>query len=419
MNTNDCTEKGAEPEQIPTTEPQCPPVYYDVGGQIYWIQNARDEWIRVNETSLRRHLRAHGFSENRAERELLSPLERCLHDIQCRCDVAYAGPLAGYRKGLVEMCGQRILVPTSPSLIVPEQRPYPVLLSLLKNMFGPKQLEFLMGWLKISYESLAKENRRPGQVLVLAGPGGSCKSLLQNVITEILGGRCAKPYRYMSGATEFNGDLFGAEHLMIEDEIASCDIRSRRNFGARIKDFTVNEVQSCHAKNRQALSVKPFWRVTVSVNDEPENLLILPPLDDSLVAKLIMLKVSKQPPPMPTVTLEERQEFWQTLLGELPGFIWDLLHWEIPVEIQDGRFGVIYYHHPDLLQALEDLAPETKLLAIIDTAFKEEVEILDKEAGFTGTAEQLESILTPAYPAETRRLLTWACTCAPDRASTP
>ena len=408
MKSKVCTKKWAKAEQIPTTEPKCPLAYYDTGGQIYWIQDLYGEWIRINEKSLDRHLRAHGFSRTQGEGQLLSPLEKCINNLQRKSNVAYAGPLAGYRKGLREMCGRRILVTSSPKLITPAQRPYPTLQRLLINMFGGEQLTYFKGWLKIACESIAIDITRAGQVLVMAGPRDSYKSFLQNLITEFLGGRSAKPYRYMSGATEFNGDLFGAEHLMIEDDIASCDIRSRRNFGARIKEFTVNDVQSCHAKNRQALSLKPFWRLTISVNDEPENLMILPPLDDSLADKIIMLKVSKQPPLMPTVAHEDRQKFMQTLSEELPGFLWDLLRWEIPPEIQSGRFGILHYHHPDLLQALEDSAPETKLLAIIDAAFREKEDVVDKKAGFKGTAEELESILTAAYPAATRRLFTWS-----------
>jgi hypothetical protein len=319
---------------------------------------------------------------------------------------AMARLIGGHRKRMVEIAGQRILVTTSPKLIQVEQRPFPVLERLLINMLGDEQLGYFKGWLKIAYESLASGTGRPGQALVLAGPADSYKSLLQNLITQILGGRSAKPYRYMSGATDFNGDLFGAEHLMIEDDIGSCEIRTRRNFGTRIKEFTVNETQSCHPKNRPALSLTPFWRLTISVNDEPENLLILPPLDDSLMDKLILLKVAEQPPLMPTVTREERLKFWQTLVNELPGFIWELTHWEIPAELQGGRFGVHHFHHRELLQAIEDSAPETKLLAIIDTAFKEGP--LNKDTGFKGTAEELESKLTFAYPAETRRLCSWS-----------
>ena len=106
----------------------------------------------------------------------------------------------------------------------------------------------------------------------------------------MLGGRAAKPTEYMSGRTPFNADLFAAEHLMIEDEYGSTDLRTRREFGARIKDITVNDVQSCHAKNRwQAISLRPFWRLSISLNDEPENLMVLPPVDESLSDKLMLL----------------------------------------------------------------------------------------------------------------------------------
>lgn len=395
-------------DQIPSTEPQCPPVHYDFVRQCYWTKNKRDEWITINETSLRRHLRQHGFSPKRVEGESLSPLDACFNKIQNEFDVAYAGPLAGYPKGPVTICGRRILVTDSAKLITPEERPHSIIEKILWNMLGEQQLPYFQGWLKTACESQACGIRRPGQALVLAGKGDSYKSLLQNLITEILGGRSAKPYRYMSGATEFNGDLFGAEHLMIEDDIASCDIRARRNFGTRIKEFTVNEVQSCHPKNRPALSLTPFWRMTISVNDEPENLLILPPLDESLKDKLILLKASKQESVMPTITLEERKRFWQALLAELPGFIWKLMHWEIPADIKGGRFGVLHFHHPDLLQALEDAAPETKVLALIDTAFKHGVWNKEKETKFEGTAEELESQLMLQYPADARRLFTWS-----------
>ena len=63
--------------------------------------------------------------------------------------------------------------------------------------------------------------------------------MLQNILTVILGGRAAKPYQFMTGGTGFNSDMFGAEHLMIEDESPSTDMRARRAFGAQIKNMTV------------------------------------------------------------------------------------------------------------------------------------------------------------------------------------
>lgn len=383
-----------------------PIAHYDVGRKDYWIEDTAGDWIPLTETSVKRQVRARGYSAKIKEGETMSPLDNWLITVQNQFNVSYAGPLAGYAKGPTEMCGNRILVTSSSKLIQPAPGDFPVLGQFLQTRFGEEQLSYLYGWLKVAYESLRAHRLRPGQVLVLAGERDSGKSLFQNVITEILGGRSAKPYRYMSKATDFNGDLFGAEHLMIEDEAASTDIRIRRSFGASIKDFTVNVVQSCHAKNRPAISLKPFWRGSISVNEEPENLAVLPPLDDSLEDKLILLKVSKGDLPMPTSTLEERDTFWNKLTSELPAFLYFLTQWKIPAELKCARFGVKYYHHPALVEALSALTPETELLALINSCFKEGSL---ETTGFEGTAQQLQTLLinSPTHSYEAKRLLYW------------
>jgi hypothetical protein len=280
-------------------------------------------------------------------------------------------------------------------------------------------------WLKLAYEALRAGQRRPGPVMGIAGPRNSGKSLLQNLITEILGGRVAKPYRYMSGHTDFNGELFGAEHLMVEDEAPSTDLRSRRALGAHIKAFTVNETQSCHVKNRQALTLSPFWRLSISVNDEPENLMILPPISDSehdsLGDKIILLRANLATMPMPTETLEQYKAFWQTLMSELPGFLHFLLNWELPTEIRHPRYGMKTWHHPELLLALDALAPETRLLSLIDevlfTDHKYESACLiarsKAKESWQGSAEELERLLRehPSFGFEAQKLFNWPTAC--------
>jgi hypothetical protein len=58
----------------------------------------------------------------------------------------------------------------------------------------------------------------------------------------------------MSGQTAFNANLFEAEHLMIEDDVASSDIKARRSFGAHLKQITATQEIQHHAKHRQALT---------------------------------------------------------------------------------------------------------------------------------------------------------------------
>jgi hypothetical protein len=382
-----------------------PSAYYDGGSGKFWIEDASGVWISINETSLKRQLRACGFSATIREHETISDLDRCINTIQLKFNVAYVGPLAGYQKGITEAFGKRILVSESPKIIEPSPGGFPLLRQLTEQMFGEDQLPYVKGWLKTGYESLRNGLRRPGQVLALAGEHDSFKSVLQNLITEMLGGRAAKPYRYMSGGTDFNRELFGAEHLMIEDESASTDIRARRHFGARIKDFTVNQVQSCHGKNREALSLTPFWRVSVSMNSEPENLLVMPPLDESLRDKIILLLVRKGLMPMPTFTDEERAAFWKALTAELPAFLHHLTQWEIPQELKSQRFGITHYQHPELVQALEESAPETILLGLIDSLFNTQGYF--PAQGWEGTAEELQTKLMQTHEFEAKKLFSW------------
>jgi phage/plasmid-associated DNA primase len=124
----------------------------------------------------------------------------------------------------------------------------------------------------VAVRALYARRRAPGQALVLVGPANGGKSLLQDIVTAILGGRQAKPSSFMTGATHFNGHLAGAEHLRISDENPLTDIRSRRNLGAQIKNICVEASQNIEDKHRTAITFKPFWRLSISLNDEPENL---------------------------------------------------------------------------------------------------------------------------------------------------
>ena len=310
------------------------------------------------------------------------------------------------------MSERRILVTESPRIVEPRRGEWSLLNAVIRGLLHDPlvdQRPYLYGWLKIGYVTLRAAERRPGQALVLAGVHDCGKSLIQNLITVILGGRSARPYQFMSGLTAFNSDLFEAEHLMIEDEQASTDIRARRNFGAQLKNITVVDWQRCHAKNRVAISLMPFWRLSISVNDEPENLMVLPPIDDSIEDKLIILRASKFQMPMRTATLEQRKVFWQRLIDELPAFLDFLLQWEIPSELISERFGIAHFHHPEILQRIDNLAPEFRLLNSIDEQL-----FWDGDDIWEGSAEQLERLLTGENSScrfEARRLFTFNTAC--------
>lgn len=396
-----------------------PETWYDIGRKEFLIRDSHGEWLPLNETQYKRVLRQHGLSLSVQQGQNVSAVDEAILQIQSRRNVHYAGPLAGYSTGYYETGATRILVTSSPKIIAPVAGEFPTLRTLIDGLLGSDggvQVPYFLGWTKIAYESLVAGRCRPGQVVVFVGAANSGKSLLQNLITLILGGRSAKPYQALTGATAFNADLLAAEHLMVEDESPSTDIRARRAFGSQIKNVTVNETQRLHAKHKDALVLKPFWRMTVSINDEEENVQVLPPVDDSIQDKIMLFKASRPSAPMPTATAAQREAFWSRLTSELPALIAYLLAWEIPAELRCERFGVKHYHHPEILRILDSLAPEARLLSLIDSTLLPVAEGMLRtgmpENEFT--AEEIERFLLSAGSPcqyEARRLLSWNNAC--------
>lgn len=86
-------------------------------------------------------------------------------------------------------------------------------------------------------------------------------------------------------------------------------------FGERIKEIVANDTARLHKKNRDAVTVSPFWRLSITLNDNPEKLRCLPPLTDDLAEKIIMLQAK----PAPETIFEGEPEHHLLLLVDKAG----------------------------------------------------------------------------------------------------
>jgi hypothetical protein len=363
-------------------------MYFDHHREKFWLTEADEKtWMMLASSGARSELIRLGI-----DRKLH---DQILHSVKRHYNVQYSAPLAGYAVGIYTMFGKKILVTDSPILLQPARGPWPIMKRFLTNLFGSdlKQLHVFYGWLRCAYESVRTGQPSQSQALVVAGPPSAGKSLAQALITEGLGGRVAHPYHFMSGATDFNAELFGAEHLSIEDEKPSTDYASRRAFGTSLKNILTAQQQWCHRKHATPISLRPVWRLSISVNDDGEALQVLPSMDGDIADKVILLSVAKCPMPMPTGTLAEKKAFWETLLSELPAFLYYVLHvWEPPIWLLEGeeaqRYGIVSYKHPDLLEALGELAPETRVFDWINQIWFTQSEDLTIKTRQMRTIEQ-------------------------------
>lgn len=343
--------------------------YYDIYRGKYLIHNG-ESWIYQTQTGYTRRLRAAGFSHRIEDHQKISQVDQEIIRVQNERAISYAGALAGYQAGVYKMGGVKVLVTESSNLHTPEPGQFPTLKAVFEAVLKDDEIDQLTtfySWMKVSLQSLHTSCFIPGQAIAFAGPRQSGKSLIQSLLTEIFGGRAAKPYSYMIGKTKFNSDHFPAVHQMIEDECATTKKNDRLKLAASLKEKTVNKSQRMHAKGKDALMLEPFWRVSISLNEEPEDLLVLPPLDEGTMDKIILMRAHKRELPITSEFKGDRESFWEALNSEIPAFSYWLLNtFKIPEELQDDRFGVKFLHHPVLVKELIEISDEQLLLDMID-----------------------------------------------------
>ena len=364
--------------------------FYECKTARIWYQNRESKWIHESHDEFTRFLHtACGLSKSRKNGP--SECDQVIVWIHQHNSVDVITDLAGhFGPKVVEHGNLRILCRNSPKLFVPVEGDYPILTLLLSGMLAGEQYQHNLWWTAQALDDLYNQRTTTGLANVYCGPVSAGKSLWQFVLTQIFGGRMARPYQFMSGQTTFNAHTFAAEHLVIEDEHSATDLKSRLALGTAIKGLIANQDKQVHAKFQTPFMSPPLWqRLTVSLNNESSNVALLPPGDSSLDHKMSLYDVQCVPMPMPTGNGTEQAIFRDTLLAELPPFIWDLLNQtKIPLEWRDNRFGLKAFRSKVILDIMEDHQPEIKLLEYLDLLYFTENEYDFVKTEFHGAAKE-------------------------------
>ena len=261
--------KKAERE-IPENEGATPTldIYFD--GQKYFRRSGAG-YETLGREDMMLHLRSIGFPHKLAAFSELSPCEVALNQIQTANRIDYAGPFCGRPAGIYRENGLAILAAQGPTIITAKEGDAAPLLTFLRSLFGyridpffDRQITTFMLWLRHARLALKNPHQSlPGQALGLIGPTDCGKSLTQLLITRMLGGREADPSNFLVKGSDFNSDLWGAEHLRLGDEELVEDARGGvRLIRERIKKLVTADVYPLHAKYRDAKNLRPIWRAS-------------------------------------------------------------------------------------------------------------------------------------------------------------
>ena len=199
-----------------------------------------------------------------------------------------------------------------------------------------------LSWLHHFYKNSFEGKPRAGQCLFVAGGTGKGKTLMNyRLVGEMMGGH-TDIASYVTGEDNFNENLFQVGYGTVDDQLATSDRRAHLRYTALLKKLVANNVLYMRAMFKGAVDVDWCGRLSVTMNEDPESMRMLPDLDINNKDKVLILRCSpteiKFPPDIETVIKQEMPYFCR--------YVYDF---SIPDACKgSARFGVKSYIDPHL-----------------------------------------------------------------------
>jgi hypothetical protein len=247
-----------------------------------------------------------------------------------------------------------------------------------ERLFGPKQAAVKHAWTKIAIEARKEGLRRikaglpPSwpiqQTMCIVGAKNHGKTLDAQIDLLAIGGPDAKsvnPAQSHNGDTSFNEDLSEEILHLMDDEGGRDDYNARRRFGEEIKKSVANVGKRVHGKGKKAITLDPFTRTVILLNDKLEDIRVLPPMDKGMKDKFILFQtVGSGVDHTDGRSYQARRDYYMNSVSD---YIGALETWEIPAHLKDpdNRYGIASYHNPEVLASLTELSNENQLLGVI------------------------------------------------------
>ena len=326
-------------------------IYYLSDGEKYCRKLSNGSYVVENLSAVRRFLRLAGFSSCKGD-ERISEVDDILSEVHEKKIIAGVLKSGVLEPGLYYLENkERVVVTRGPEKVEPVQGDFSVFASLVKSLLGEEQQIHFYGLLQNKVLSLYKGLHHSSQALFLIGKPKGGKSLLQNMISKILGNRQANPLAWLTGTNKFNSELFGAIHLRMDSEfLAAGSKREKIILDALLNKIVDVDLQPVFQKYGSSFSIAPHWQPSASLNCEPRCLACLPELTGDNLNRLQVYYCT----PINFVTLrdrfgimEDREALDLALSLEVPAIVWHLLNgFSLPPELQDEHCHVRGYVSP-------------------------------------------------------------------------
>lgn len=373
---------------------------YKVGDKYVWVKPPEEgikELPLLTIGELRNHMTGAGFPKAFQRR------------IEVECDLYrkadYVGRICGRPQG-VHVDGETTMISTrSPNIIesVPNTkdfREFEQTKFLTKFFKGDLEaFQNFIAWLKIARLALTDYSKpHIGQAIIFAGDASAGKSLTQTFITHCLGGRdCVSAAMFIRGNSNFNEEMWEAEHLILDDVAGDSGNATMRLATDNLKNLIASPRAMVHGKGKRPATLRPIWRITISSNLNTEAKATLPGLDGSTKDKFSVFNVGVAADYM---DLYQRgiNVLDDVLLKDLGEWLHHVDSFQIPEAMQCPRYGVKAYHDEELAEDMHEGSDSFQFQMHLESYFR------DGNKELKGNAGDILGALTSHMPYSARFL---------------
>lgn len=288
----------------------------------------------------------HDLAARPGRHENVSESRRALHMVNTSKRVEAGIPFAFTKSQIVVHEGHRYFNTARVKPLTPADESgewgefFPTIAKWMETMLGEKQLKHELAWLSFAYVNALAGRPKRGQCHFLCGPPNSGKTLYNKVILGGLFGGGIKASEYLCGKNDWTDYLFEYGMWLVDDEAPSESQAMHTAFTAKLKEHVANDTFLITGKFKK--SGRAFWRgrISITLNDDPVSMRLLPDLDMSIKDKLMIFKCSS--------AYEFEMDTKEKVEEELPHFARYLHDYVIPKNQREIRFGVKAYVNKEL-----------------------------------------------------------------------
>jgi len=355
-------------------------------GEKYWSKLEDGRW--VSDTA------ANAAANVRQDFNLYKPdyVEQVLHRVRKNSRIDGVFPYIHNKQEIMREEGGTFLNISRRQVIAPALEPgeFTWLQTYFDNIFDPAQpiqRDLFLAWFQRLYKSSLEGNLLAGQAVIIAGPTGTGKTLMNyKIIGAALGGH-TDAAEYLLGKTAFNKEAAETAVWCVDDNRGGATWEKHDEFANALKRYVANPKIPYHPKFCDATTVTWRGRIVVTCNLDEKSLSILPELDDSIVDKLLWFKTSSFRPDFKDVEA--------VIERELPFFLRWLIDWAPPADVIKGdeRFRILPYQHPDLVAAARTASADYQLSEMLRIAIHKSIINDKKEVERWMTASEIRECL--------------------------